>query len=84
MARISTGVGENFAAALESLKPERIVGRGRRSPLATRPWRPAKSDTDYLMFGDLEPGGENAAELVLERAAWWAEIVQCALHWRGA
>jgi thiamine-phosphate pyrophosphorylase len=32
-----------------------------------------ESEADYLMFGDLEPGGETAAE-TLERAAWWAEV----------
>jgi thiamine-phosphate pyrophosphorylase len=30
-------------------------------------------DVDYLMFGDLDPGGE-PADSVLERAGWWAEI----------
>ena len=67
-----TGPGENFDAAMESLKPERIVGLG---GLATRDeaMDAGEKDIDYIMFGDLDPGGESA-ESVLERAAWWAEI----------
>jgi len=67
-----TGPGENFDAAMQSLKPERIVGLG---GLATRDeaMEAGEKDIDYIMFGDLEPGGESA-ESVLERAAWWAEI----------
>jgi thiamine-phosphate pyrophosphorylase len=67
-----TELGETLDAALESLKPERIVGIG---GLADKEQAMAAGelDVDYLMFGDLEPGGE-PAESVLERAAWWAEI----------
>lgn len=53
------GIGENFAAALESMKPDRIVGIGgleSRDEAMTA----GESDADYLMFGDLEPGGESA------------------------
>jgi thiamine-phosphate pyrophosphorylase len=66
------GFGDSFAAALDGLKPERIVGVGR---LANRDEAMAagESDADYLMFGDLEPGGESAAD-TLERASWWAEV----------
>jgi thiamine-phosphate pyrophosphorylase len=66
------GLGENFAAALESLKPERIVGVG---ALADRDeaMRAGESDVDYLMFGALDPGGDSAAA-ILERASWWAEV----------
>jgi thiamine-phosphate pyrophosphorylase len=66
------GLGENFSAALESLKPERIVGVG---TLADRDeaMRAGESDVDYLMFGALDPGGDSAAA-VLERASWWAEL----------
>jgi thiamine-phosphate pyrophosphorylase len=64
--------GENFEAALDSLKPDRIVGLG---GLATRDeaMSAGERDIDYLMFGDLDPGGESA-ESTLERASWWAEI----------
>jgi thiamine-phosphate pyrophosphorylase len=66
------GSGDKFAAALESLKPDRIVGIG---GLADRDeaMRAGESDADYLMFGDLEPGGDRASH-VLERASWWAEV----------
>jgi thiamine-phosphate pyrophosphorylase len=66
------GSGENFAAALDSLKPDRIVGIG---ALANRDEAMAagESDVDYLMFGAIEPGADNAAE-TLEQASWWAEL----------
>ncbi len=66
------GLGENFSAALESLKPERIVGVG---ALADRDeaMRAGESDVDYLMFGGPEPGGDSAAT-ILERVSWWAEL----------
>ncbi len=69
---MSTGFGENFSAALESLKPERIVGIG---ALANRDeaMRAGESAVDYLMFGALDPGGDSAAA-ILERATWWAEL----------
>jgi thiamine-phosphate pyrophosphorylase len=64
--------GEIFAAALESLKPERIVGLG-GLPDRDAAMSAGDQDVDYLMFGDLDPGGESA-DAVLERVAWWAEI----------
>jgi thiamine-phosphate pyrophosphorylase len=66
------GLGENFSAALDSLKPERIVGVG---ALANRDeaMRAGESDADYLLFGALDPGADGAAA-VLERASWWAEL----------
>jgi thiamine-phosphate pyrophosphorylase len=66
------GYGETFAAALDSLKPERIVGIG---GLANRDEAMAagETDADYLMFGGIEPG-ESSADEVLERASWWAQL----------
>jgi thiamine-phosphate pyrophosphorylase len=66
------GYGETFAAALDSLKPERIVGIG---GLANRDeaMNAGEGEADYLMFGGLEPGAMSAAE-ILERASWWAEL----------
>ncbi|MCI4677283.1 thiamine phosphate synthase [Rhodoblastus acidophilus] len=66
------GFGDNFAAALESLKPERIVGIG---ALASRDeaMLAGESDADYLMFGALDPGADSAAATA-ERASWWAEL----------
>jgi thiamine-phosphate pyrophosphorylase len=66
------GTGEILEGALESLKPERIVGVGGLAD-KDQAMEAGELDVDYLMFGDLEPGGESA-ESVLERASWWAEI----------
>jgi thiamine-phosphate pyrophosphorylase len=67
-----TAPGEKLEAALESLKPERIVGIGCLAD-KDQAMSAGEQNVDYLMFGDLDPGGE-AAESVLERASWWAEI----------
>lgn len=70
------GVGEALDAALESLRPERIVGAGSlrmRDDAMTA----GEKGADYVMFG--EPHGETppmALELLLERVGWWAEIFQ--------
>jgi len=64
--------GEKLDAALDSLKPDRIVGIGGLTD-KDQAMTAGDLDVDYLMFGDLEPGGESA-ESVLERACWWAEI----------
>ena len=64
--------GENFEDALDSLKPERIVGLG---GLTSRDeaMRAGETEVDYLMFGGLEPNGASAEE-VFEQAGWWAEV----------
>ncbi|WP_294532156.1 thiamine phosphate synthase [uncultured Rhodoblastus sp.] len=67
-----TGPGEQLDAALDSLKPDRIVGVGGLAD-KQQAMTAGELDVDYLMFGDLDPGGESA-ESVLERASWWAEI----------
>ncbi len=67
-----TQPGERLNAALDSLKPERIVGIGGIVD-KDQAMSAGEKDIDYVMFGDLEPGGETA-ESVLERASWWAEI----------
>ena len=71
-----SGAGEALDAALESLKPERIVGvcglRSRDDAM----WAGEKG-ADYVMFG--EPRGEGppqALDALLERVGWWAEIFQ--------
>lgn len=66
------GFGENFEEALDSLKPERIVGLG---GLTSRDeaMRAGETEVDYLMFGGLEPNGASAEE-VFEQAGWWAEV----------
>lgn len=57
--------------AIESLKPERIVGAG---GLASRDecMSAGELDVDYLMFGG--PGDPAPPADILERTRWWAEI----------
>lgn len=57
--------------AIESLKPERIVGVG---DLATRDecMNAGEQDVDYLMFGG--PDDPATQHDILERTRWWAEI----------
>lgn len=70
------GVGEALDEALDSLKPERIVGVGAlrmRDDAMTA----GEKGADYVMFG--EPRGDAPAmalELLLERVGWWAEIFE--------
>ncbi len=68
----ATQPGEKLEAALESLKPDRIVGIGGLID-KDQAMSAGEQDIDYVMFGDLDPGGEDA-DTVLERASWWAEI----------
>jgi thiamine-phosphate pyrophosphorylase len=65
------GHGEALEQALDSLKPDRIVGAG---ALETRDdcMEAGERDVDYLMFGG--PGDPLDPQDVLERAQWWAEI----------
>ncbi len=62
--------GEVFADALDSLKPERIVGIG-GALSRDDAMRAGEAGADYLLFGMAE--GAAAAE-TLEAVAWWAEI----------
>ena len=70
------GAGEALDDALQSLKPERIVGVGAlrmRDDAMTA----GEKGADYVMFG--EPRGAvapMALELLLERVGWWAEIFE--------
>jgi thiamine-phosphate pyrophosphorylase len=65
-----TGI-ENFSAALEHLKPDRIAGVG---GLATRhdAMVAAESAADYVMFGD----DEHQFEATQERVDWWAPLFE--------
>lgn len=68
------GVGETLEAAVESLKPARIVGV---SGLDSRDdaMRAGELDVDYLMFGEPAPDGALPDPAwTLERIGWWAEI----------
>ena len=60
--------------AIESLKPDRIVGAGgvrnRHDSMMV-----GELDVDYVMFGDPAPDGWlPPLEQVVERVSWWAEI----------
>ncbi len=68
------GPGDALDAALESLKPDRIVGAG---GLRTKDdaMTAGEKGADYVMFG--EPDGKGPPmppEQLIERVAWWAEI----------
>jgi thiamine-phosphate pyrophosphorylase len=70
-----TGI-TNFTAALEQLKPERIVGVGglftRHDAMAA-----AEAGADYVMFGEPDAAGERPGfEAIEERVAWWAEVFE--------
>jgi len=70
-----TGIAE-FTAALEQLKPERIVGVG---GLVTRhdAMIAAEAGADYVMFGEPGAAGERPSfDAIEERVAWWAEVFE--------
>jgi thiamine-phosphate pyrophosphorylase len=67
---------DEFQAALEFLKPDRIAGCG---GLATRhdAMLAAETGADYVMFGEPAFDGERPSfDAVLERVAWWAEVFE--------
>jgi thiamine-phosphate pyrophosphorylase len=68
-----TGI-EAFMAAVESLKPARIVGCG---GLKTRDEAMAAGErgADYVMFGETDAQGRRPSfEAIIERIEWWAEL----------
>jgi thiamine-phosphate pyrophosphorylase len=73
------GAGEDLLEAIESLKPERIVGAG---SLRTRDeaMTAGEMGADYVMFGEPHWAAQTVglASLVslTERVAWWAEIFE--------
>jgi thiamine-phosphate pyrophosphorylase len=70
------GAGAALDEALESMKPERIVGAG---SLRTRDeaMTAGEKGADYVMFGEPRDGAPaTALELLLERVDWWAEIFE--------
>lgn len=66
-----TGAAQALGEAIESLKPERIVGAG---GLASRDecMSAGEQDVDYLMFGG--PDDPATPADILDRTRWWAEI----------
>ena len=70
------GAGEALDEALESLKPERIVGVGALR-MRDDAMVAGEKGADYVMFG--EPRGAHPAmalELLVERVGWWAQIFE--------
>lgn len=63
------GADEAFDAALDSLKPDRIVGVG-HLPGRDAAMSAGERGADYLMFGF--PG--EAADEVADEAGWWAHL----------
>ena len=67
---------EAFAAALPSLKPDRITGAG---GLRSRHDAMLAGETgaDYVMFGDPDRRGHRPSfDTIEERLKWWAELVE--------
>ena len=70
----AAGADEPFAAALDAMKPDRIVGVG---TLASRDdaMRAGEAGADYLMFGDAGFAADGpSVEEVADAAGWWAGI----------
>jgi len=70
------GAGADLTAAIESLKPERIVGAG-SLPSRDDAMTAGELGADYVMFGEPRRGAP-AMELrsLAERVGWWAEIFE--------
>ena len=70
------GAGPDLAAAIERLKPERIVGAGSlraRDEAMTA----GEMGADYVMFGEPNEAARTMSLASLaERVAWWAEIFE--------
>jgi thiamine-phosphate pyrophosphorylase len=70
-----TGI-DALIAALPALKPDRIAGAGglrsRHDAMLA-----GESGADYVMFGEVGPGGKTPPfPAVEERVKWWAELVE--------
>jgi thiamine-phosphate pyrophosphorylase len=66
---------EAFRAAAPALKPKHIAGCG---TLASRDeaMRAGEAGADYVMFGEPDADGRRPRfEAVLDRVAWWAEVM---------
>ena len=70
------GVGPEFAEAVSSLKPERIVGVGGLK-MRDDAMSAGEAGADYVMFGEpRKDGWTPPLDDTLERAGWWAEIFE--------
>ena len=70
------GAGADLAAAIESLKPERIVGAGflrsRDEAMIA-----GEAGADYVMFGEPRGGAPTMGlPSLVDRVGWWAEIFE--------
>ncbi len=71
-----TGAGEALEEALDSLKPERIVGAGGLR-MRDEAMTAGEKGADYVMFGEPRGGAPAMAlELLVERVGWWSEIFE--------
>jgi thiamine-phosphate pyrophosphorylase len=70
------GASTDLAAAIEAMKPERIVGAGNlhsRDAAMTA----GEMGADYVMFGEPHGGAATMGpRLLVERVGWWAEIFE--------
>ncbi len=70
------GAGTDLVAAIEAMKPERIVGAGylhSRDAAMTA----GEMGADYVMFGEPRAGAAAVGpRLLVERVGWWAEIFE--------
>jgi thiamine-phosphate pyrophosphorylase len=66
---------EAFLAAVETLKPARIVGCG---GLTSRhdAMTAAERGADYVMFGDARGARRPVLGAILERVGWWSEVFE--------
>jgi thiamine-phosphate pyrophosphorylase len=67
---------EQMEAALEQLKPERIVGVGglhsRHDSMVA-----GEAGADYLLFGEADADGHRpSSDAIAERLEWWAEVFE--------
>jgi thiamine-phosphate pyrophosphorylase len=70
------GAGADLCAAVESLKPERIVGAG-CLPTRDEAMTAGELGADYVMFGEPCRGAPAMEPRSLaERVGWWAEIFE--------
>ena len=70
------GASADLVAAIEGLKPERIVGAG---SLRTRDEAMTAGElgADYVMFGEPRHGAPGMGlQSLAERVGWWAEIFE--------
>jgi thiamine-phosphate pyrophosphorylase len=71
-----TGSSADLVAAIESLKPNRIVGAGSLH-LRDEAMAAAELGADYVMFGEPHRGARAMGlGLLAERVSWWAEIFE--------